>query len=457
MRVPPQIALALRLSIFEGAVFGIYWNIVAGVIINGLALALGAQPLHFAILNGVPLLSQVFALPAAILIQSHDVRKPFTLICEGIARTVWLLVPLLVFFAPGSTARIWFVLAIAAFSHAIHAGGAIGWTSWISDLIPEQIRGFYFGARNAIIGLVATIGLTVASSYADRAKETYGQGPGYLRALLLLVAISVIFAAASWLGLLFQPVRKMRNLEDTGWKAIWQTLTTPNGRKIALAWVSFAYATGITTGIFMPYFLERARMSLMAVTIYVWVALTISTFFSPVWGRLSDRIGYRNVMVIGWLGVFWQPLLFVFTTDSTPRIFDLMPWTVLADAIAGGAFWPAWYLPQTNLLIAQAPSRTRAGLFAAVAALTGLTGFIGAATGGLIANAIGEGHTIQLGIMALDDLKLPMLLGSGLRLATGCLIFLIREPERRAAPVTGSEAFITVWSVLIGKPYRPAR
>ncbi len=132
MHIPGTLAGALRLSIFEGSLFAVYWNIVAGIIINGLALALGARPVHLAILNGLPLLSQIFGLPAARLIQRRDIRKPFVLWPEGISRPAWALIPLVVLFPPDTSVRIWFTLGGAVLSHTAHAGGAVGWISWVS-------------------------------------------------------------------------------------------------------------------------------------------------------------------------------------------------------------------------------------------------------------------------------------------------------------------------------------
>jgi MFS family permease len=270
-----------------------------------------------------------------------------------------------------------------------------------------------------------------------------------------LIGISFLFAAASWTGLVFQPVRKMHRLMSTGWNSIWKSLETPNGKRIAISWVTFTFATGITTGVYLPFMLERAGMTMVAVSVYGWVALALSTILAPFWGRFSDRFGYRNTLIIAWGGVFWLPMLYLWLTDATPRFAGLMPWPVFLDAILGGIFWPTFALSQTNLVIAEAPSEKRAGLFAMLSALTGLTGFIAALIGGWIAQNIGERNVIHMFGIALDDLRTPMFIGAILRFLTGLLIFTIHEPPRQRKQVTTNEAFNAIWRMLIGKPYRP--
>jgi MFS family permease len=350
---------------------------------------------------------------------------------------------------------VWLVLLVAAVSHVVHAAGAVGWLSWVSDLVPEEIRGVYFGVRTAVAGLVGVAGLILASRWADSIRESHGAGPEYLRTLLVLVGVSVVFAGLSWLGLVLQPVRRMRRFAAAGWRSIRESIATGNGRRIAVSWATMAFATGVTTGLYMVFFLDRLRMTLTGVTVYAVIALSVSTAMTPVLGRVADRFGHRNMLLIAWGGVFWLPLLSAFTPDDMPHVLGLMPLTILLDAIVGGCFWPAVPVAQTNLVIAEAPSEERAGLFSALSALAGVTGFAGAIAGGLVADAIGERTIFEIGSIPVGDLRLPMLIGTALRAGAGLAILRIREPARSAEDIANGQAFSVVWRLLIGKPVRP--
>jgi MFS family permease len=190
------------------------------------------------------------------------------------------------------------------------------------------------------------------------------------------------------------------------------------------------------------------------VSIFVWLALITVTIVTPLWGRFADRFGNRRTLLLSYMGVFWQPLLYVFTPNNMPHIFGIAPWTVLADGIASGLFWPAVGLAQTNIGIAESPSQTRAGLFAVLSALTGLAGFVGVAFGGLLTRWVGLGNTLDLGFITVDDIRLPMLVGAVLRFIAGFLILTLREPPRLKEQVSAGLAVTTIWNVLLGRSQR---
>jgi MFS family permease len=325
----------------------------------------------------------------------------------------------------------------------------------VSDLVPEGIRGTYFGLRTAICGLVGVIGVTLASAFADGFAGDAATEAERLDAFLVLVAASLLFSGGSWVLLLAQPVRRMRRRVTAGWRAIWEGLADRGGRRILVSWCLLAFSTGITTGIYLMFFLDRLKMGMTGVAVYAWIALAVSTLMTPALGRFADRFGHRNLLLLAWGGVFWQPLLSVLTPDDMPHLLGMMPVTILIDAFAGGCFWPAVGLAQTNLVIAQASSERRAGLFASLSALTGVIGFLAAILGGLVAEGIGDRVLFSLGGVPVGDLRFPMLLGTVLRAIAGLTIFRITEPPRAEASLVGGQGFTLVWRLLIGKPVRP--
>jgi len=86
--------------------------------------------------------------------------------------------------------------------------------------------------------------------------------------------------------------------------------------------------------------------------------------------------------------------------------------------------------------------------------VAGLAGFTAAYLGGQTADIIGEGNFVSMWNFQFDDMQFPLLLGSIMRFLTGFLILRVKQPLRKKKLISGSQAFGTVWRMLIGKTYR---
>lgn len=60
------------------------------------------------------------------------------------------------------------LLVFAGLSQLLAAPVGVLWLSWMADLVQEEKRGRYFGLRNALLGLVATLGNLLGGAVADR-------------------------------------------------------------------------------------------------------------------------------------------------------------------------------------------------------------------------------------------------------------------------------------------------
>ncbi|RTI14283.1 MFS transporter, partial [Thermus scotoductus] len=174
---------SLRLSIWEGtlAVLFLYWT--TGVLVTGYALALGAPPLALALLGSLPFLAQLTA-PLALFMRGS--RRALTVRLNLASRLLFLPALLAPFLPEGL--RIPALLLFAGASQLLAAPVGVLWLSWMADLVPQERRGRYFGLRNALLGLVGTLGNLLGGLVAD----TLPPPTGYQAVLLLGVGAGLL-------------------------------------------------------------------------------------------------------------------------------------------------------------------------------------------------------------------------------------------------------------------------
>lgn len=159
-------------------------------------------------------------------------------------------------------------------------------------------------------------------------------------------------------------------------------------------------------GIVLPLLPTFARQPHHATDLQVGLLMAtyslMQFFFSPVWGRLSDRIGRRPVLLISISGSALSYLLFAFA-PSLPVLF-------LSRAVAG--------IMAANISTAQAyvadvtPPEERAKGMGMVGAAFGLGFILGPALGGLLSH--GSNPQMSVGLAAAGFSLLDLLLAAAL-------------------------------------------
>lgn len=353
-----------NISIWEGFLAVLFINWSTGVVMTGYALWLGATPAALAVLGALPTVAQ-FAAPLALLFSGS--RKRLTILLASGGRALFglvLLLPLL-----PEDWRIPGLLLVAALSQFVIAPVNVLWTSWMADLVPERERGSYFGFRNAILGLVGTLGNLLAGAVIDQMGKPWG--------FLLVLGVGVVagVSATLFLRLQLEPPTPSPKISFTELRS---PLADGGFRGFLVFVAAFMGAVAVGSSFVFPLFLQYARMTFAEVGLWTVIAASAGLLVGPWWGRVADRIGHMRVLIYT-SGIAAVVLPTLWLLGGPGRVGPI--WlAAVCDPIAWGGLGTAL----TNIALQSAPS-TRRNLYLAwywVAFAVG--GVLGATVGGTL-------------------------------------------------------------------------
>jgi MFS family permease len=121
--------------------------------LTGFALKiLKADPQQIGISAALPTFANLNQIFGSYLVETTGERKKLCIFCFVAHRGIWILITMLplAIFSTLADWRIWVLVGVIGLSSLLGSLSGIAWRSWMSDLVPEQIRGSYFGKRNMI-------------------------------------------------------------------------------------------------------------------------------------------------------------------------------------------------------------------------------------------------------------------------------------------------------------------
>ncbi len=158
----------------------------------------------------------------------------------------------------------------------------------------------------------------------------------------------------------------------------------------------WTFAFNLSAPFFNLYMLDNLHLDVSLVTLYGSLASGANLLMLLVWGKLADRIGNRPVLVLVGIVTAVTPLFWLGTGTNSA---SLWVWLPLVHLLTGGTV-AAMDLCGSNMQMSLAPARSQATYFAITAALAGVTGAVGTAMGGFLAQLSSIGGL--LGLFALS-------------------------------------------------------
>lgn len=345
------------------------------------ALAYGASNSQIGTLTAVAnLLGALSFLPGARLVERIGRRKSVVVWTGGgFGRLALLFLALLPFLV---TRPEWAILAIIALNglRAFMANlGNPAWTAIVADLVPEPMRGRYFGSRNIAMGAAA---LVIAPLAGRLIALLNGQGGrpvlGYQAAFLLAFAFGLVATVS------YQRMPEPQAAAPTkaatrqaNWRQAFGLHPAFTGLVIS------AFIWNLSLQVAAPFFNVYLVKNLGASTALVGLVASVSSLTAlvgqRVFGRLLDSRGAIWVQRVTGLLIPGLPLAWIFITE---------PWQVGLINTFGGFLWAGYNLANFNLLLEMTPEAQRPRAVALYQTVVFTSAVLGPLLGGYLADAI---------------------------------------------------------------------
>jgi MFS family permease len=415
---------SLRLSTTEGVVAELVGACVNGAALTAWALYLGLAPVLVGLLGALPFIAQLVQIPSAWLTHVHGSRRT-ALWTIGVARQMPLVLAALPWLPLSQPAQRAVLLALAAATSLLGVAGNNAWTTWMAELVPDRIRGRYFGRRTAFCALGSTLGALGAGLALDHARPDAGAGA----VLSLLALASCAFGALTSVLLARQHEPRVRahasqpTLADA--IAPWRETIARRALTFHVAW---AAAGGVGAAFYPIHMIANLRMGFARMALYNGAIAAARIVAAPLWGRAIDRVGARPVLVACCFGLCLSPVLWLFPREG-------VLWPLVIDAPLCGVLLAGQALASFSLPMNLSSRGTRSFHLAAFAAAGGLATGAASAFGGALTHVLPA--QLELAGQRVVAAQMLFLIGAALRLCAAGLALRIVEPGARPVHALG--------------------
>jgi MFS family permease len=379
--------------------FNAFFIATQSFIIISIALYFNANPFQISIVSSFPVFTQMFQIFTPVWYKLFDNRKKSLMFVATIGRGSLVLLPIAVFLDIRNSWVFVIIMTIYSFFGTFISNI---WTSFMRELVPFEQRGKYFGIRNVFSSAVGILITFIYSRFLDFPNQKNG--------ILLVTSLVGLFSITTVILFLFHDIP---NFKGETYKI---DLKKPLKDKKFFKFLVFVGIWTFAIELTRPYFSYLQIAILGVKTSYLGNISVLNGIISmllyPFYGKLSDKYGNKNILMIGISLATIAPLIYFVMTDYNYHSL------ILLDGIFSAFAWSAINLTFFNLLLetVSEPAENYIGVYALV---SGITAIVASSIGGFLGNYLKDTivyivgdkyHGIQLLILAGFLLRIYALL-----------------------------------------------
>ncbi len=393
-----SVRTSLTASTIDGGLSTVFSNITGGVLLSSFLLNLGASPFEIGMVASLPMLANLLQPLGALLSNRTNSRHDYGIWTFLPARLLWLVLLIGIIFRGTHTdfspQLVYLTLILVIASNILAALGSASWMSWLAALVPPKLRGRYYSVRNIVSNLAGLLCLPIASFIISHWQEGAIAGYGIVLSISILAGVASLSCQHFMVDINPQKYQTVCQLEnqaenqpDQHHSNLFNSLIVPFKDHNLLVFLSYfglwGFAVNLSTPFFNLYMLDNLSVDITWVTLFNSLSNGANMLMLIVWGRLSDRVGNRPLLIFAGLAIAVTPLFWLLTGIAQVQS-QLWIYLILFHLFLGGT-WAAIDLGSNNIQIAIAPIQHHATFFAIASAVAGIGSALGTTTGGILA------------------------------------------------------------------------
>ncbi len=267
-------------------------------------------------------------------------------------------------------------IALVVFFTSFGAVATPAWGSLMTDLVPENRRGAYFGWRNSVLGIIIVLASVFAGAmlhYAGAARLSLG--------FIILFGAAFIFRLISWYYLKKMHDPDLRHSPAPGvtLKSFFNKLKGSNFARFVLFVSLFNFSVNIAAPFFAVLMLKDLHFNYIVYSVIIIAANFTMYLMMGRWGRLADSIGNVRVLKFTAPIIAIVPLLWILNRN---------PVFLIAAQLVSGFAWAGFNLCASNFIYDAVAAEKRVRYISYFTVINGVSMSAGALIGGLLVQVL---------------------------------------------------------------------
>ncbi|MBI2559987.1 MAG: MFS transporter [Planctomycetes bacterium] len=338
---PTDIRTKVRKSLTYSILDGTGAATTNGIVDNYIrpfAIALNATNFHIGLLGTFSyLLTALAQLKNPDITEKVGSRKKMVVLTVFLQALMLLPIGLIPFLLSTPGVRITALIAFYSLYLLFGASSGPPWGSLMANLVPERLRGVYFGRRDRVIGFASLTSCFVAGGFLHLFTER------------ILTAFMVIFffgtvsrlISCSYLTRHYEPPLILKKEHYFTFFEFLKRARVGNFGKYALFVASFNFSVHIAAPFFSVYMLRDLQLSYLTYTILCTTPAVSGLLTKTFWGRRADRFGNLSVLRICASIIPILPLVWIFSQNV---------YYLFIIEVASGIVWGGFNLCSLNFV-----------------------------------------------------------------------------------------------------------